>query len=100
MANFYTVNKMVAIKPITNDGIKATVIGGVAMISQGSDVIITEVIFDSVMDDEVVMKGSKVMLPGDSAVRSWNNKRFKHNDEYFVLVPQGEILMLSPPEDA
>jgi len=100
MANFYTVNKMVAIKPITNEGIKTTVIGGVAMMAQGSDVMVVEVLFDSLMDDEVLLKGSKIMLSGDSAVRSWNNKRLKHNNEYFVLVPQSEILMISPPEEA
>lgn len=99
MQNFYTINKQVAVQPIERKGAVATIQSGLAVMMQSNEAVVAEAVFDALVDDEIVLKGSKIVLPGDSEARPWNQKVFTHDGKSFVLVPIAEVMMISAPEE-
>jgi len=100
MSNFYTMQKMLAVTPIARRGVKPTIQGGIAIMSQSVETVTTELVFDAMIDNEILLKGSKIVFMGDSEAKQWNGKKLSHNGVEFVLAPMTDVLMVAPPEGA
>ena len=92
---YYTVQKKLAVRPLKIQGAKASIQGGIAVMQQSSNTVITEVVFDALIDNEIIPKGAKVAFLGTSEARAWNRQVLSHEGTEFVLAPFEEAILIS-----
>lgn len=99
MSNFYTPGKYLACRPLKREGITHEIRGGIAIMDHKSKTLVTEVLFDAMINNEWILKGSKVAVTGDSEAKPWNSLIMSHEGIEFVNLPYEEILLLAAPEE-
>lgn len=96
--SFYTTQKQLAVKPIQRLGIKHSIVNGIAMMTHKKETVTVELLFDAMIDNEFILKGSKVVFLGDAEARPWNAQPVTHEGVEFVLAPYTEAIMIKAPE--
>ena len=96
--SYYTLHSQLAVRQIERKGVKAVIKGGIAVMAQSFETITVELLFDAMINNEFLIKGSRITFPGDSEVRPWNGKKMIHEGVEFVLAPYSEALMVAEPE--
>lgn len=94
----FSVNKVLAVKPLRRDNTQVQIKGGIAVMSQGVDTVTSELLFEAMIDNEYILAGTQVTFLGEKERSDWNTRIYSHKGVNFVLAPYTEVAFLTPPE--
>jgi hypothetical protein len=95
---YCTVQKKLAVKPLIIQGAKASIQGGIAIMQQSSNTVITELLFDAIIDNEIIPAGARIAFLGTAEATIWNKRVLNHEGVEFVLAPYEDAILISSPK--
>lgn len=98
MSEYTTYNKKLAVKQIPITAPESKRVGSLAYIQQNSNIVNSELLFDSEIDGLIFLRGSKVAFMGNSCMKDWNKSLISDGTVDFVLAPFEDVIMIAPPE--
>lgn len=97
-ATYYTTQSSIAVKPLLNKGIETKIKGGVAIMDHVGSTVETVLVYDALINNEILPKGSLIVFSGEAVSRPWNTRVLKHRDSEFVMAPYSEVLLVGSAE--
>ena len=89
-------NNFIGCVPFAAKGIETKNVGGLAVITQKSDLSCLRVLYGDA--EGKILTGSYVCVKGSEFKSNWANQIYTANGISFILVPLGAVLLVSPEE--